>query len=617
MAIISKETIQRIIAENDIVDVISGYFPLKRAGTNFLALCPFHNEKTPSFNVTPSRQIFHCFGCGEGGDAIRFVMLYENLPFPDAATRLAERVGIHLENEAFDPDADRKQQVRRLVEKLHKESAEWFHQLLLRSPDAQHARDYLKQRSLNSDTARKWQLGYAPQNGGALFGWAKEAGFTDHVLLVGGLVAPREPDDPSRGVYARFRDRLMFPVCNDYGNVIAFSGRVLSPDAGGGKYINSPETMLFSKSKTFYGLDRSKRPILKAGRAILCEGQLDLIACVENGIENTVAALGTAFTEDHARILKRHTDEVVLCYDSDTAGYQASIKTFRQLVTSNLIVKLASLPAGEDPDSLLKKEGAEAFRKRLDEAPEFLDYQIDRASKEHNLDELRDRIEFAKEVSQNIALVSDKMIQDSLINRVATRLSVPADDIRHFVGESHREIKRAERYSKRRLPEDPNNPAAEKIIPLEIENRAVRFLCQILLSVPEARTRIANDAEPAFLKDLAGSQLLSKIWQATFNPASTADVATFANTLTPPEQACVARLLTETIPGYSAENPGDSIQRALECLETLQRQSLDARKKEILALLKDSNLPANRAHELTKELLDLSQHLQDIAATRP
>ena len=612
MAIISKETIQRIIAETDIVEVISGYFPLKRAGTNFLALCPFHNEKTPSFNITPSRQIFHCFGCGEGGDVIRFVMLYENLPFPDAATRLAERVGIHLENEAFDPDADRKQQLRRSLEKLHKESAEWFHQLLLRSPDAQHARDYLKQRGITSETAKNWQLGYAPKNGGALINWAKDAGFSANVLLAGGLAAPQDPDNPSRGIYARFRDRLMFPISNDFGNIIAFSGRVLSADAKGGKYINSPETVLFHKSKTFYGLDRGKRPILKAGRAILCEGQLDLIACVENGIGNIVAALGTAFTEEHARILKRHTDEVVLCYDSDAAGYKAAAKAFRQLVAANLVVKLVSMPPGEDPDSLIKKEGAEAFAKRIKEAPEFLDYQIDRASQERNLDELRDRIEFAKEVSENIARVTDKMIQDSLINRVATRLSVPTDDIRHFVGEAHREVKRAARYSKRSIPHDPNNPAPQKIHPLEIENRAIRFLCQVLLIVPEARTQFTSNPEPAFLKNLGGSQLLSKIWQAKFDPASNAEVAIFSNTLPPPEQACVSRLLSETIPDHTPESPGSSIQRATECLENLHSQSLESRKKEIFSLLKDSKLSQDKAHNLTKELLDLTQQLQDI-----
>jgi len=618
MVNISEETIQRIIAANDIVDVISGYFPLKRAGTNFLARCPFHDEKTPSFNVTPSRQMFYCFGCGEGGNVIGFVMRYENRPFPDAAKRLAERAGIRLEDEVFDPDTDRKQQLRRTLEKLHKESADWFHQLLLRSPDAQHARDYLKQRGISSETARGWQLGYAPSNGGSLVTWARNAGYSASTLMASGLAAAKDPDNPSRGVYARFRDRLMFPINNDYGNVIAFSGRVLSPDATGGKYINSPETILFHKSKTFYGLDRGKRPILKAGRAILCEGQLDLIACVENGVENTIASLGTAFTEDHARILKRHTDEVVLCYDSDTAGYKAAAKAFRQLVAANLTVKIAALPQGEDPDSLLNKEGSEAFRKRIDEAPEFLDYQIDRESQQRNLHDLRDRSEFAKEVSQNIALVTDKMIQDSLISRVATRLSVPEEHIRRFVGESQQENKRSERYARKHpASRNPGDQPQQTTQHLEIDNPAIRFLCQILLTVPGARKQICSESEPSFLKDLAGSQLLSKIWQASFNPISVADLALFTNTLTPPEQACIARLLTETIPGHSADNPDESIPRALECLETLQRQSLDTRKKEILALLKDSNLPSGRAHELTKELLDLTQHLQDIAATRP
>ncbi|MCB1087104.1 MAG: DNA primase, partial [Verrucomicrobiae bacterium] len=252
MGQISRETVERIIDETDIVEVIGSYFPLKRAGSRYLALCPFHSEKSPSFGVNPQRQIFHCFGCGAGGDVIKFVQQYENLSFPEAAKKLADRAGIHLAEEAWDPKEEASRKQRRQLLALNRKAAEWFHHLLMRSHDAQAARDYLKARGFTSEIAKRWQFGYAPETPAPFFDWAKKEGFTIRQSVEGGLASWREETRPERGAYARFRHRLMFPVANDFGEIIAFSGRVLSSDQQGGKYVNSPETVLFNKSKTFF-----------------------------------------------------------------------------------------------------------------------------------------------------------------------------------------------------------------------------------------------------------------------------------------------------------------------------------------------------------------------------
>jgi DNA primase len=433
MAIIPQETVQEILDATDIVELIQGYFPLKRAGTNFLAICPFHNEKSPSFNINPQRQIFHCFGCQAGGDAIKFLMMYDNLSFPEAAKKLAGQVGVVVREEVLDPKEEARQRGRSDILRLQKAAADWFHRLLFKSPAAQEARDYLKSRGLTMETSRSWKFGYAPNEQKPFIDWARDEGFSIAQLVEGGLAKWREENAPHKGAYSFFRHRLMFPVNNDFGEPIAFSGRVLSKDQGGGKYVNSPETVLFNKSKTFFGLDKSKRAILREKRAIICEGQLDLIAAYEAGIENIVAPLGTAFTPDHARILKRHTDEVVLCFDSDTAGLNAASKAFRILAPSGMLIRLALLPEGEDPDSLIRKQGIEALREILETAPEFFDFQIDRRGGKLNQGSLRDRLNFARDLSADIALIEDKMMQDSLISRVTIRLGVGEDDIRKLV----------------------------------------------------------------------------------------------------------------------------------------------------------------------------------------
>ena len=624
MAIIPQETVQEILDATDIVELIQGYFPLKRAGTNYLAICPFHNEKSPSFNINPQRQIFHCFGCQAWGDAIKFMMLYDNLSFPEAAKKLAGQVGVVVREEVLDPKEEARQRGRSDILRLQKAAADWFHRLLFKSPAAQEARDYLKSRGLTMETSRTWKFGYAPTEQKPFIDWARDEGFSIAQLVEGGLAKWREENNPHKGAYSFFRHRLMFPVNNDFGEPIAFSGRVLSKDQGGGKYVNSPETVLFSKSKTFFGLDKSKRAILREKRAVICEGQLDLIAAYEAGIENIVAPLGTAFTPDHARILKRHTDEVVLCFDSDTAGLNAASKAFRILAPSGMLIRLALLPEGEDPDSLIRKQGIGALREILESAPEFFDFQIDRRGGQLNQGSLRERLNFARDLSADIALIEDKMMQDSLISRVTIRLGVGEDDIRKLVRDAIAAKSRTEKaqfkrdaVNLRRQSESSGRPerggenrisepveSDERTAPIEITNRSIRLLCRGILIDAEIRKEITEQPIPDFFRNLTETEVLTQVWQANFDPASPASVNAFVGQLGPAEQHCVNRLLSD-------ESARITPELARDCLTALRKQSIQRQISVTKAQLGAPGLPENEVTLLSKVLLDLRELLNE------
>src|SRR5213593_4894884 len=319
----STATLQQIRAANDIVDVIGSYFPLKRAGANFTALCPFHREKTPSFNVNPHRQIFHCFGCHKGGDVFTFIREYENLSFVDAVKRLAERANIPLEFEN-QPGQRESRALKDTLLQMHEQIARRWQMALANDPAGQIARDYLAKRGVAPEAVELFRLGFAPDAWDDTVNWSKSKGYDLALVEQAGLIIRKEGTDR---FYDRFRGRLMFPICDEQGRVVAFSGRVLSGDEKTAKYVNSPETPIFIKSKIFFGLDKSKRAILDAEFAIVCEGQLDLIACYMAGVQNIVAPQGTALTAEHARILKRYVNEVVLCFDSDDAGQNAGSRS--------------------------------------------------------------------------------------------------------------------------------------------------------------------------------------------------------------------------------------------------------------------------------------------------
>jgi DNA primase len=468
MAGFSPATLERIRAASDIVDIIGAAVPLKKNGANFTALCPFHKEKTPSFNVNPHRQIFHCFGCHKGGDVFTFVKEYENIGFVDAVRRLAERAKIPIESDQ-NPAEQQSRHLKDELLQIHEQITQRWQNCLANEAAGQMARDYLAKRGVSADAIKLFRLGAAPELWDDTVNWARGKKFDLDIVEKAGLIirksdgstrVPRVesgvPPDSSksqtekleeqsfrrdaenrtlearapRNFYDRFRGRLMFPICDEQGRVVGFSGRILSGDEKTAKYVNSPETAIFTKSKVFFGLDKSKRALLDAQSAIVCEGQLDLIACFMAGVQNVVAPQGTAFTDQHARIIKRYVDEVVLCFDSDEAGQNAAVRSLDHLLASGVAVRVAVMPKPHDPDSFIKANGGEAFRKLVESADGFFDYYLNRLCAQNDAAGDKGRNIILRDMAEAVGKTGSAVLIDKYAQKTALRLGVSPEAVR-------------------------------------------------------------------------------------------------------------------------------------------------------------------------------------------
>jgi DNA primase len=545
MAIIPTQTIEQIAAANDIVEVIGTYFPLKRAGASFKALCPFHQEKTPSFTVSPPRQTFHCFGCGVGGSVFRFVMEYEHVDFPTAVRKLGARVNIPVvEERGASESEDRQYEARRTLLRLHAEAAEWFHDNLLKKKFAASAREYLKQRGIPIEIAKRWQLGYAPDEWNAFGNWARTQGYETRILLASGLVKTKDEADAATShqtskiehqtSYDRFRGRLMFPICNDVGEVIAFSGRILQNDEEGAKYLNSPETPLFRKGKVLFGLHKTKRPLIEANCAIVCEGQIDLITLFEAGITNVVAPQGTAFTENQARVLKRYVNEVVLCFDADAAGQKAAERSLDALLQNDLIVRFAEMPAGEDPDSLIRHKGKEEFNKRIAEARDFFDYWIEHETATVDLSSLGAKMDLARRLAETVSKVHDTLMRGEVSNKVCARVGIPTAEFQSLLPKASRA-----RFS------DGESRRAE---PVPAPRHDIAMLCLLALRDEGAREFLCQQNWREVLDQTSGGELLARILESEIRTDDAASLNAFMATLSPGEEGIIASWLMQKMP---------------------------------------------------------------------
>ncbi len=592
MGAIPTQTIEQIAAANDIVEVIGSYFPLRRAGTNFKALCPFHQEKTPSFHVNPQRQTFHCFGCGVGGTVFRFVMDYEHIDFPAAVHKLGARVGITVvEERRSGGNEDRQREIRRTLLQLHSEAAEWFHDNLLKKDIAAAARDYLKQRGIDRTVAKSWQLGYAPAGWDAFLNWALQRGYQRRELLQSGLVKLRDESKSQGDVYDRFRDRLMFPIRNDVGEVIAFSGRILEKDAEAAKYINSPETSLFRKGHVLFGLDKTKRALIDANSAIVCEGQLDLIALFEAGITNVVAPQGTAFTEQQARVLSRFVREVVLCFDADAAGKKAAERSLEALLQNDLIVRVAEIPAGEDPDSLIRKHGREEFEARIAAARDFFDYWIEGEAKVVDLSSLGQKMELARSLAGTVSHVRDPLMRGEVVRKVTARLGVPVSEFESL-------LPKAVRSS----PESRPVARSAGVLP----GHDVAMLCLLALRNEEAAQYLREQNWRETLAETANTDLLGKILESDVRPSDPASLNAFMVTLTPAEESLVSAWLMQKAPEDAA---AVAEKWWLGLRQAVVRRHLAIAQSRI----KGAQLSTGEIVNLQKQILDLTDQLHDLS----
>lgn len=610
---IPETLIQQIATANDIVDVISGYFPLKRAGTVYKALCPFHRERTPSFTVNPARQTFKCFGCDAGGTVFRFVELYENVNFPEAARRLAGRRGIPFQEAPLTPEENARQHLHKRLRSLHADVAEAYHRNLLRAPVAEHARAYLKGRGISIDVARSWKLGYAPEAWDFVAQTGRKLGYTDHELIESGLVTIKEDEGGSRSrsphFYDRFRDRLMFPICNDTGEVIAFSGRVLSAEAFGGKYVNSPETPIYKKGKTLFGLHKSKRPLIDAESAIICEGQIDLISAFESGVTNITAPLGTAFTVFQASILKRYVREVVLCFDSDTAGIKAAERSLPALLDAGLAVRFAEMPEGHDPDSFIREQGPEAFRQRVAEARDFFEFLADRLADHADFRTPKGKMVATHRMAELVALITDPVMREAVVRSVSARLEIGMEQFLTLI---------AKPKNRRAFDEPADDPLEEEssaaAIPLAPMSRAVKMLCQLLLAHPEVLDWLRTLEWSELLAHFPDGELPALLLRSSFTPGNAPSIATLMTQLSIAEQSALAGLLDSI---DAVENLADPQRVAAECWAALERQMLEDQREILSARLRRSGLSDDDITRLQKQVLDLTHRLTHIARPLP
>lgn len=424
--LISPSTLEQIRASSDIVEVIGGYFPLKRAGANFVALCPFHKEKSASFSVNPHRQIFYCFGCHKGGDVFSFVQAYENLSFLEAVRRLAERARIPLEFLAgMEPAGERS--LKETLLQMHEQITQRWQIALAQDAAGQPARDYLKQRGVAEEAVKLFRLGFAPNVWDDTVNWAKSKGYDLPLVEKAGLILHRENE---ARYYDRFRGRLMFPIGDEQGRIIGFSGRILAGDQKSAKYVNSPETPLFVKGKVIFGLDKTKRALLDQGFAIICEGQLDLITCYLAGVRNVAAPQGTALTADQVRILKRYVDEVVLCFDADAAGRNAAIRALDDLLASGLAIRVATIPPPHDPDSFIKSFGGAAFQELITKAESFFDFYLNHLCSGNDIGTDKGRLAVVQAMAEAVHKTNHPVLVDTYAQKTGYRLRVAPDAIR-------------------------------------------------------------------------------------------------------------------------------------------------------------------------------------------
>ena len=592
---IPPEIIEQIAAANDIVEVIGGYFPLKRMGGTFKALCPFHSERTPSFNVNPHRQIFKCFGCGAGGSVFRFVMDYEHVDFPTAVRKLADKAGIKIpEAEMSQADYERADLRRRLLS-LHADAAEFFHQQLMRGKSADAAREYMTKRGLSAVVAKSWKIGFAPDAWDGLLGPMRERGYSEEELTQSGLFSTG--DDGSK-MYDRFRGRVMFPICNDTGEVIAFSGRVLFAEQSPAKYVNSPETILFTKGAVLFGLNKSKRALIASKQANVCEGQVDLITAFEAGVQNVIAAQGTAFTDRQARILKRYVDEVVLCFDADAAGVKAAERSLPHLLAEGLQLRIVAMPQGEDPDSLIRKAGADAFRERVATAKDFFDYQIERQAGMPEFATPRGKIAAARKLAELMAFIPEGIAREAVLSDVAMRLEASPQDLRVLIKRApQRPALGEENAEPPRVQEVKLDPTKEWLALLALRSPAARMWLQA-----QGCDRVLNDDQP-------DSVLLVKILDADFRPDEPSSVNAWLSTLDPGEEAALSAILEREV-------PLEARVVAEDCWHELERRIFLRRRQAVEAQLRMPGLALEDMARLHAQVLDLHRQLAALPPPR-
>ena len=516
----SREVIDEVISRNDIVDVISGYVKLKKNGSSYTGLCPFHNEKSPSFSVSGQRQLYHCFGCGAGGNVITFVMEYENMTFLEAVKMLGERAGVALPQTSMSEEDRKERGIRDRLLEINKIAATYYYRQL-RSENGKAGLDYLKKRELSDSTINSFGLGYATQSTGNLYKLLKDKGYDDDILKESGLFTYE------RGIHEKFWNRVIFPIMDINNKVIGFGGRVMG-DAKP-KYLNSPETRLFDKSRYLYGLNiarTSRKPNM-----IICEGYLDVISMHQAGFNLAVASLGTALTPGHARLVKRYTDNVLITYDSDEAGVKAALRAIPILKEAGLSTKVNNMRPYKDPDEFIKAMGAEAFQERIDNAENSFMYEIGTMLRNYDRGDPESETAFEREVAAKLGTFKEKLERDNYLKAVCRLFMIPEDGMRQMVSR----LGNQEGIISRNAGAGTMQPTVERKPKKKREDglrQAEKMLLTWLISDRDIFDKVAAYIKPEDFIDPLFSGVAEKVYEqyGTGNISPAAIIADYATT---------------------------------------------------------------------------------------
>lgn len=503
------ELIEEVRSKNDIVDVISGYVRIQKKGSSYFGLCPFHNEKSPSFSVSPGRQMYYCFGCGAGGNVFTFLMAYENCSFPEAIKQLADRAGVPLPEAEYSEEVKKRESKRARLLEINKEAARYFY-YLLRDPRGEAGRRYLTGRQLSEETMKKFGLGFASVTSNDLVNYLHTRGYEDELVIEAGLAS----FDEKYGMHDKFWNRVMFPIQDINHKVIGFGGRVMG-DAKP-KYLNSPETMIFDKSRNLYGLNFARTS--RKSNIILCEGYMDVIAMHQAGFTQAVASLGTAFTAGQANLLRRYTKDVLLAYDSDGAGTNAALRAIGILRETGLRGRVINMAPAKDPDEFIKANGAEAFQERIDKAENSFFFELRILERDYDLGDPASKTAFHREIARKLCSFEEEVERENYVQSVAEKYHIGYEALRKLVA-SH-----AAQTGMIKLVERPKPTVFPKNTPQENAKKFQRLLLTWITDEPALYGKIkkyigVEDFTEALYKQVA-QKLFEDLESGNFHPAS-------------------------------------------------------------------------------------------------
>ena len=582
----SDEILEEVKSSNDIVEVISQYISLKRSGRNYFGLCPFHNEKSPSFSVSPDKQIFHCFGCGQGGNVVSFISKIEGIGFKEAIEVLAEKANIVLPKSDNNADS-RKEELKAKVYKVNSFAMDFYHKKLY-EPSSKIAQEYVKSRKLNQETLESFKIGFSGKFD-ELYQALKKEGFQDPEILESGLVNKNE-----NGTYIdRYRNRLMIPILDERNRVIAFGGRVL--DDSKPKYINSPENIVYSKGRNLFGLNVAKKGDTK--KLLIVEGYMDAISLHQRGITNVVAALGTALTTQQGWLLRKHTEQVILGFDSDGAGQTAVLRAMEVMQNMGCDIRVLQMTGAKDPDEYVLKYGASRFQKLLDEAISLIEFKVKVLQKDLNLENASDKIKLLNEIAKLISKIDNNIEQEIYIEKLSKGYNISKEAIYAQVNKLQYSDRQSGNILEKEKPVVLKRKQEEKIEVTEEIKKRENTIIWILINAPETYKIIKNDIKAEDFKDEVNKAILEKIYQELEKENSN-----LSSVLDYIEDEKIQSHLTEIM----AEDYGitDNTKAIQDIVKKYEKEKLQNRRDEILKQIeKEQNEDSKK--ELNKELNDI------------